>query len=98
MFLHRIQVRGHTFDLIFEGKILGRVDGSRGDLRGDHGSGSTSELTGGLLQIFSTRLTFVNSTIAENDHGSGSVSESQGGRILDFFLGGRESWTTKEKL
>ena len=96
MFPHRIQILGHTFNPFFsEGQVRGNAFGSRGDWRSDHGSGSVSELAGGLLQRFPTRADLffnVNATIVENDHGSGSVSESQGGRIPDVDFGGRASW------
>ena len=97
MFPHRIQIRGHTFDLIFEGQIPGRAIGSRGDLRGDHGSGSVSELTGGVLQRFPKRADFCYSTMVEHDHGSGAVSESQGGRIPDADFGAKDNRKTNEK-
>ena len=98
MFPHRVLIHGHTFDLLGEGQVLGRALWSRGDLRGDHGSGSVSELTGGLLQPLPHGLiVFQVHHCWERPRIRIRVGKPKWADPGCWFVG-RESWATKEKL
>ena len=78
-----------------EGRVPGNALGSRGDWRSDHGSGSVSELAGGLLQRFPTRADLFLMLMPPllrmtTDPDPCRKAKAGGSRML--MLGGRDSW------